>query len=433
MQESELNKQQAEAAEKILEWYNKEDDSLFVLSGYAGCGKSFLISYFVKNIIKLEPDEVAFCAPTGKAAVILMKKGQPASTLHRLIYDAVEVESETIIDGEIIKSKKTVFKLKKSLPPYKLIVLDEVSMVSDKMLEDLLTYGIKVLASGDPAQIPAVSGECTILEDPDFILTEIVRQEADNPIIKIATMARNGERIPFGNYGTVLVIPKENLDRNRRKLLFTKADQVLCALNRTRSIVNREIREYLGIDPNQPLPDDGEKSICISNNWGKIVGIYDNITINLVNGMTGYCKNAKSGPDGVGKVDFQADFMPDFEEYYFDEKLFDKGEFGFERTQEVFEMADGSYYLKRKLKRSDFTSKDEYKSAVKEYASNLKNAVSEEPICFFEPAHCITVFKAQGSEWDSVVILDESNKFPNPEKILYTAITRAKRKVVIIR
>ncbi|MDE5789259.1 MAG: AAA family ATPase, partial [Clostridia bacterium] len=83
----------------------------------------------------------------------------------------------------------------------KLIVLDEASMVSDDMLSDLLNFGVKVLLCGDNAQLPPVEGFNTYLKNPDYTLTAIVRQQQDNPIIKLAQLAREGKPIPFGNFG----------------------------------------------------------------------------------------------------------------------------------------------------------------------------------------------------------------------------------------
>ena len=87
-----------------------------------------------------------------------------------------------------------------------LVVIDECSMVDDRMGQDLLSFGTKVLVLGDPAQLPPVrgSGFFTDTETPDVMLTEIHRQAKDNPIIAMATKVRNKEaRSPWENMGKV--------------------------------------------------------------------------------------------------------------------------------------------------------------------------------------------------------------------------------------
>lgn len=92
------------------------------------------------------------------------------------------------------------------------------------------------------AQLPPILKSNGLLETPDAELTEIVRQSSDNSIIKIATMARNGEDIPDGNYGDVLVTRLDRLSEKSKKKLFLNADQVLCGKNATRRELNKIIR-----------------------------------------------------------------------------------------------------------------------------------------------------------------------------------------------
>ena len=147
-----LNEQQERAKAAVVKWYNEEKDNklCFVLSGYAGTGKTFLINYIINKVLKLEDSEVAFIAPTGKAACVLTQRGASnAKTIHSLIYNRVEVEYTFESNGKIIKAQRFDFVKKPSIGPFKLIVLDEVSMVTQDILEDLISFGIPILASGD--------------------------------------------------------------------------------------------------------------------------------------------------------------------------------------------------------------------------------------------------------------------------------------------
>src|SRR6185295_17115561 len=75
----------------------------------------------------------------------------------------------------------------------KLIVLDEVSMVSEEMARDLMSFGRPILVLGDPGQLPPIKGEGAFTRDaPDIMLTEIHRQAGESAIIRLATMARQG-------------------------------------------------------------------------------------------------------------------------------------------------------------------------------------------------------------------------------------------------
>ena len=84
----------------------------------------------------------------------------------------------------------------------RLIVLDEVSMVGDQMACDLMSFGKPILVVGDPGQLPPIQGEGAFTKDmPDVMLTEIHRQAAESAVIRLATMARQGEPIGFGRNG----------------------------------------------------------------------------------------------------------------------------------------------------------------------------------------------------------------------------------------
>ena len=152
MSEVKLNDQQEIAKDLIVDWYlNKTHEKLvFTLAGYAGTGKTFLINYIIKNCLDIPLHKVAFIAPTGKAASVLTQRGcLNACTVHKLIYNRIEKESQTEINGKIIKTKRFEFVKKPNIPKYKLIILDEVSMVSEKMMEDLISFGIPILCCGD--------------------------------------------------------------------------------------------------------------------------------------------------------------------------------------------------------------------------------------------------------------------------------------------
>ena len=413
-----LTDDQERAKNLIAEWYFNTEDQVFVLSGYAGTGKTFLIDYVVREVLKMKVgSEAAFVSPTGKAAANLVKNGTLAGTVHSLIYIRNEDDFDVNEDGEIIDREELSFIKKEKIDEkIKLIIIDEASMINETVLTDLLSFGVKCLFSGDGAQLPPVNGTCPLLANPHYTMKEIVRQAADNPIIQVATMARKGLPIPYGNYGdTVCVIRKGALKGEERKRLFLKADQIICGRNVTRNRINEEVRAYKGIPQSEVLPTEGEKLICTLNDWEKPLDTGKKF--HLVNGIIGRAYDVKEQPDELATMEFQADFLDYGVKVPFDTGIFTKGKYQHSYGQRAVHLVDGTvvheynYELLRRLK-----------------------AVAEEPICRFEFAYAVTCHKAQGSEFDFVIVFDEAWAFgEEKDRWLYTAITRAKEKLLIVR
>ncbi len=400
----------------IEEWFFNLKNQSFVLCGYAGTGKTFLIDYVVKKLGLVAGESAVFVTPTGKAASVLIRNGTPATTVHSLIYTR---EEDVVVneDGEIIAENFLRFVKKEKIDSkIRLIVVDETSMVADELLKDLLSYGVKCLFCGDPAQLPPVGGTNTLLSMPCATLREIVRQEEDNPIIQIAEKARKGEFIDYGYYGkSVAVVSKREIAPATRKKLFLKADQIIVGTNRTRNAINQEMREYLGISAKAKLPVDGEKLICTLNDWSKPIDEARDLF--LVNGIIGKCYRVEEHEDGIGKLDFQADFLPNrTHDLPFDTGVFYTGSYRHGYGDKACTLIDGAlvhennFALLRRLR-------------VKR----------EDTICRFEFAYAVTCHKAQGSEYDFVIVFDESALFEDGKEWLYTAVTRAKKKLLIIR
>ena len=413
-----LTADQEIAKNLIVEWFVNTQDQVFVLSGYAGTGKTFLIDYLVREELKLKAGtEAVFVSPTGKAAANLVRNGTIAGTVHGLIYVRDFEEMDVDENGEIVEGDYISFIKKDKIDEkIKLIIIDEASMINETVLIDLLSFGVKCLFCGDGAQLPPVNGTCPLLENPHFTLKEIVRQAADNPIVQVATMARQGENIPYGNYGDkVCVIPKARISGAARKRLFLEADQILCGRNKTRNALNAEIRRYKGIPQEEQLPIEGEKLICTLNDWEKPLDKAGRF--HLVNGIIGTAQNVKESFDDLASMDFTADFMQESVRVPFDTGIFIRGKYRHKYGERSVTLTDGSvahegnYEVLRKLR-----------------------IVKEEPICRFEFAYAVTCHKAQGSEFDFVIVFDESWAFGEERnRWLYTAITRAKEKLLIIR
>ena len=247
-------------------------------------------------------------------------------------------------------------------------------------------------------------------------MTEIVRQAADNPIIQVATMAREGKTIPYGNYGEqVCVIRRNALSAQERKRLFLKADQIICGRNKTRLNLNAEVREYKGIDCENTLPQEGEKVICTLNDWEKPLDKKQRFF--LVNGIIGTSRDVKESFDELATMEFQADFMDVGVRVPFDTGIFHAGRYCHLYGERAVTLSNGTV-----VHEGNFALLHKFR------------AVEEEPICRFEFAYAITCHKSQGSEFDFVIVFDESWAFGEERnRWLYTAITRAKEKLLIVR
>lgn len=413
-----LTTDQENAKNLIVEWFLHTDDKVFVLSGYAGTGKTFLIDYIVRQELRLKAgEEAVFVSPTGKAAANLVKNGTVAGTVHSLIYMRDGDDFDVDENGEIIERKELTFIRRPSImESIRLIIVDEASMINETVLTDLLSFGVKCLFCGDGAQLPPVNGTCPLMENPHYTMTEIVRQAADNPIIRVATMAREGKRIEYGNYGdSVCVIGRNALRGAERKRILLKADQIICGRNKTRNALNEELRQYKGIAETEQLPVEGEKLICTLNDWEKPLDKDERF--HLVNGIIGTATEIQPQEDGLATMQFKADFMEESIRVPFDTAIFTDGKYRHLYGERAVTLSNGTV-----VHEGNFALLHKLKS------------VSDEPICRFEFAYAVTCHKAQGSEFDFVVVFDEGWAFKEEQnRWLYTAITRAKEKLLIIR
>ena len=411
-----LTEDQLEAETLIEEWFYHFDTQIFVLCGYAGTGKTFLINHCVRKLGLVAGESAAFVAPTGKAASVLIRNGTPASTVHSLIYTREE-DIEVDENGEVISEQFLRFVRRDKIDSkIKLIVVDETSMVADDVLRDLLSFGVKCLFCGDPAQLPPVGGTNTLLSMPCATLTQIVRQEENNPIVRLAADVRAGKSLQLGRYGDgVEILSRRDVTRTKWEELLTTSDQVIVGTNRTRTYLNREARVFRGIPLEAKLPIDGEKLICTLNDWSKPLD--EKGDFHLVNGIIGECYNVREAENGLGALDFRADFLTNtVYDLPFDAGIFTMGRYAHGYGDKACFLDGGMLVHENNLE-----------------ALRHHRVRREDTVCRFEFAYAVTCHKAQGSEYDNVVVVDESGLFENGREWLYTAITRARKKLTIIR
>lgn len=384
---------------------------VFYLAGYAGTGKTTL----AKDLAEDVDGDVIFCAPTGKAAKVLREKRCPNPvTVHSLIYqptgDNVPLTAEELLTlhAEVARlratgdpdAQKTADRIeaqirraeeddaKKNGPRFvlnagsalrhaALCVIDEISMANERMGRDLESFGTKLLVLGDPAQLPPVYGEGYFTaREPDFLLTEIHRQEADSPIHFLAGLARRGEPLPYGKHGDCEVLRRGDPSLEQRALT---TDIMIVGRNKTRHACNVKIRRLLG-RADEPAPVPGDKAICLRNDH----------ELGLLNGATSVVSRCIPNLNAMtAKIELEDE--------------------------------DGSIECSAWL---------HHFMAREEELANVRRRDHAE----VGYAWAITCHKSQGSSWPNVLVFDESATFGyNASRWKYTALTRASKQLVIVQ
>ena len=398
------------------------------LFGYAGVGKTTL----AKELAASAGGHVVFAAYTGKAASVLTRKGCPASTIHSLIYKPAgslkeqmkrleaEIEfaeaqgvSEELLQAyaeRLAEIKKQLKRKGNSLgfsfsaeasvlgsmvPRPKLLVLDEVSMVDKNMAKDLLSFGIPILALGDPAQLPPVGNGGYFTEGgedaADALLTQVERH--DGPVIELATQIRESRRAMLRPDGELV-----------RRVIGQKEasgfDQVLVGTNATRWAKNNTLRRLAGM-PSSSLLATGDRIICLGNNKdmrvmnGQQFGVLE-VSESSTEGQI-YARLAcecsgveETQRDACAYCGWEVTWLP----------VWMAGFEGLAGERELSEMVYG-------------------KSRGAMMATY---------------GYAITTHKAQGSEWGRVLVVDEARVFRKDGwRWLYTAVTRAQQEVVVLK
>lgn len=199
------------------------------IAGYAGTGKSTLVKFII-SALNLNPDDVTYIAYTGKAALVLKEKGCPnAMTAHRLLY-----QSYPRNDGTFFHKPKRPLDY-----PYKLIVVDEVSMLPKELWDLLLSHRIPVIALGDPGQLEPIGEDNGILKQPHIFLDEIMRQAQESEIIRLTMDIRDKKPLQLFKGNEVQVYEPYELNNG----MLDWADQILCGKNVTRKYLNHLRRQ----------------------------------------------------------------------------------------------------------------------------------------------------------------------------------------------
>jgi exodeoxyribonuclease V len=420
-----LTPEQQAVHDEILRWFEDPGaPQVLRLFGPAGTGKTTLVGHVRQSLAEAD---ILFGAYSGKAAHVLRTKGcEGAATLHSLCQvrtgNPAKAERDMLLDelahDDLIRSRladptyertpvdplplsgdqrgrmqariaelerparRMVFARSEESPiaDADLLICDEVSMVSEKLGKDLLSYDTKILVVGDPHQLPPIEGggffTAPAARFETLHLSQVLRQEMDSDVIRYATWVR--EVRP----GDVLARAFYLEAAAPMRIEDVEGAQVLVAFNDTRWRLIEAIRADQGREPG--MPEEGDQVICLTNN--RDLGVF--------NGQTFTVENALLGRDGL----FELDLVDDLGEQW---------------SVQTFPEAFSSLAGEKALKARGVGWRDE--------------------IALMTFAQAMTVHKAQGSEWDSVALVVEPARQVrvgwNLQPWLYTGLTRAAKTV----
>jgi exodeoxyribonuclease-5 len=409
-----VNDEQHQICEQLKNFYlqtrNRKKCEHISVGGYAGTGKTYMISNFRDYI---SAPRIAYISYTGKAASVLKLKLEQAgtllnkdicSTIHRLIYYPKEEKQKIKVGKKTIIIKKTIWVLKRTLDDVcDLIIIDEASMIPHNIWNHLSSFRKPIIVVGDHGQLPPVETnpkyrDFSLMKSPELLLTEIHRTARDSPILRAATEVRkNGGLKYFNDKDACKIKWTEAKDLFYRIPFENKKNIMLCYDNYKRTNLNNEVRRHLKFDK---FINKGERLICLKNNADTFI----------MNGQLGTIEGMNKPPKYNVPIREVVLDMDDNEDEY--STLMDEYCFGNPKPDMAASAINGRYY-----------------KYSKHFTKNKCNWVD-----FFDYGYCTTIHKSQGSEWDVVVVWDpyESASGDLYKRLLYTAITRAKKKVMVI-
>ena len=408
-----LTSEQESGIDRIGQWLKDTNAWDFRLGGFAGTGKTFLLSHLINNHDK----KVICCAPTGKAASVLQTRldGYGVTTVHSALYDPVDPSYEKLhklekrlesskskkeqseitllIENEkqrlMVKDVQWNLKSRINIEPGDLVAIDESSMVTKRMRDDLRQTGAKVLFVGDPGQLPPVGDDGWFFQGQlDHVLQSVQRQAMNSPIIRMSMDVRNDafKAIDYQTDPTCCVIGKSDAVPE----LYMEADQIITGKNFTRHSLNRELRKRKGFESRMPVAN--EKLIILKNERFRGLPIRNGIQCVSMND-TVIDKN--------------------------------KGSYKINLDYEGIELNNVEFY--------DFHCRSNY---INNLIEEPRNSKYRKRLRELDYAYAITVHKSQGSEWDHVIIEDDRMAVGDADfrrRWLYTAITRAKERLLVIQ
>lgn len=430
-------------------------DGVVILRGFAGTGKTSLVSALVKTMKELER-ECVLIAPTGRAAKVLANySDSPAYTIHKRIYRQKSIDKDSLFDIN--------FNMKSNL----LFICDEASMIANdeylsgsmygtgRLLDDLIHYvyngkGCRLILLGDTAQLPPVGeGESPALQDDvlkgyglnvmSYTMTQVVRQAESSGILWNATHLRelmdtenifNLPKIKFSGFKDVRIIPGNELIEALEQCYHDDGEDetiVITRSNKRAVIYNNGIRNQ--VLWREELLSGGDRIMVAKNNYfWKAEGLDF-----IANGETVVVNRVHNERElyGFHFADVELTF-PDYDDFEMEcTVLLDtlQAEAPALTAEQQSLLYNKVYEDYDEINTAKEGERPVWKKATK--PERLK-AMKEDP--YFNAlqikyAYAVTCHKAQGGQWKNVFIdqgfMTDDMLGPDYFRWLYTAITRA--------
>ncbi|WFB61910.1 AAA family ATPase [Sphingobacterium sp. WM] len=430
-------------------------ESCFILKGYAGTGKTSIISALVKSLPRFHKRSVLL-APTGRAAKVMSAySGRNALTIHKKIYrkkNAVSLDMQ--------------FSLADNTHENTLFIVDEASMISNEghsmfsngLLHDLIEYvqsgeNCTLMLVGDIAQLPPVGIETSPALDPEYMnaefgleifsyeMTDVVRQDKNSGILYNATKIRNEIRLDeeFAEYSYPQFVTKSFKDifrMNGERLIeglhyaYDKFGiqnaMVICRSNKSANLYNQHIRNQILFRDEEIT--GGDIVMVVKNNYYWLQDNDEKNTGFIANGDMAVIKKVSNVHEmhGFRFADLYLEFMDNNEgdaircRVLLDSLYVDSPNLPYEQQQKLYNSIAEDYQdIYAKKDRMEAIKKDPYYNALQ-----------------IKFAYAITCHKAQGGQWP-LVFIDQgymNDDMLNTEfmRWLYTAITRATQELFLV-
>lgn len=431
------------------------DDAVFVLQGYAGTGKTSIISALVNALPKVRK-RVVLLAPTGRAAKVMsFYSGRSALTVHKKIY---RKKNAATVDLQ--------FSLADNVHEDTLFIIDEASMISNQgqtffsqgLLQDLIRYvrsgkNCSMMFVGDTAQLPPVGLLESPALDPAYLnrefgmdvfqyeLTDVVRQKKDSGILWNATEIRNVIRLDDQShaYSYPQFITKGftdlfrmNGDRLIEGLHYAYDNfglencMVICRSNRSANLYNQHIRNQILFRDDEIT--GGDIVMIVKNNYYWLQEHDESNTGFIANGDMAVIKKVSNVHEmhGFRFADLYLEFLDNNQgdaircRVLLDSLYVDAPNLPYEQQQVLYERIAEDYNdISAKKDRLEAIKKDPYYNALQ-----------------LKFAYAITCHKAQGGQWPLVFIdqgyLTDEMLTTEFMRWLYTALTRATQQLFLV-
>ncbi len=444
--------QQAEAIRQLADFMLTENqDAVFILRGFAGTGKTSLISALVRTMAQLQR-ECMLIAPTGRAAKVFSTySNHPAYTIHKRIYRQKSIDQDSI------------FTLNYNMKANLLFICDEASMISNQgggdsiygsglLLDDLIHFvyngkGCRLILMGDTAQLPPVGeGESPALQDDivelygldvhSYTMSQVVRQSRESGILWNATHLRNLmldeeyfslPRLKTDIFPDIHIIKGTELVESLEQCYYEDGqDQtiVITRSNKRANIYNNGIRNQ--ILWREERISSGDMLMVARNNYFWTEDEEDAPEF-IANGDIVRVERVRNERElyGFTFVDAELSF-PDYDDYSLECTMMldalntEAPSLTYEQQRNLYNQVLEDYSdLRTKKEKLETLKKDIYYNALQ-----------------VKYAYAITCHKAQGGQWSNVFIdqgyMTDEMLTPDYFRWLYTAITRATHHLYLV-